>query len=44
MPIYVMLTRLSPEALHHPDSVAKLNKDVSGRIANQCPDVTWIAN
>jgi uncharacterized protein with GYD domain len=44
MPVYVMMTRLSPDALHHPDSVAKLNKHVSEHIAEQCPDVKWLAN
>jgi uncharacterized protein with GYD domain len=44
MSIYVMLTRLSPDALHHPDSVSKLNKHVSEQIADQCPDVKWISN
>jgi uncharacterized protein with GYD domain len=44
MPVYVMLTRLSPEALHHPDSVHKLSKHVSQQIADQCPEVKWISN
>jgi uncharacterized protein with GYD domain len=39
-----MLTRLSPDALHHPDSVSKLNKHVSEQIAARCPDVKWISN
>lgn len=44
MPLYIMLTRLSPEALHHPDSVAKLNKHVSEQIGDQCPEVRWLSN
>jgi uncharacterized protein with GYD domain len=44
MAVYVMLTRLSPEALRHPDSVTKLNKHVSEQIADQCPGVRWLAN
>lgn len=44
MPLYVMLTRLSPEALQHPDRVSKLSKHVSEHIAGQCPEVKWVAN
>lgn len=44
MAVYVMFTRLSPEALHHPDSVAKLSEHVSERIADECPNVTWLSN
>jgi uncharacterized protein with GYD domain len=39
-----MFTRLSPEALHQPDSVAKLSEHVSERIADECPTVTWVSN
>lgn len=44
MATYVMLTKVSPEALTRPDAVAKLNKQIEGRIAEQCPGVRWIAN
>lgn len=42
--IYVMLTRLSPEALAHPKSVEELNRQVCDRIEQECPAVKWIAN
>lgn len=44
MPSYIMQTRLSPEALKRPDSVAELNQQVEARIKKECPDVRWIAN
>jgi uncharacterized protein with GYD domain len=44
MATYVMLTRLSPEALTRPGSVADLNKKVEDRIRQECPGVGWIAN
>jgi len=44
MATYVMLTRLSPEALARPESVADLNRGVEDRIKQECPSVRWIAN
>jgi len=44
MATYVMLTRLSPEALKRPESVVELNKQVEDRIKRECPDVKWLAN
>ena len=41
---YVMLTRLSPEALTRPGAVANLNKKVEERIRQECPGVKWLAN
>ncbi len=44
MPTYVMLTKLSPEALNRPETVTELNKQVEDRIRRECPAVKWIAN
>jgi uncharacterized protein with GYD domain len=44
MPIYVMLTKLSPEALNRPETVTELNKQVEDRIRRECPAVKWIGN
>lgn len=41
---YLMLTRLSPEALSRPGAVADLNKKVEERIRQECPGVKWLAN
>lgn len=44
MPTYVMLTRLSPEALTRPEAVSELNKNVEDRVKKECPSVKWLAN
>jgi uncharacterized protein with GYD domain len=44
MPTYVMLTKLSPEALNRPETVTELNKQVEDRIRRECPAVKWIGN
>jgi uncharacterized protein with GYD domain len=41
---YVLLTRLSPEALTRPEAVEELNRQVEDRIKAECPDVEWLAN
>ena len=41
---YIMLTRLSPEALTRPGAVENLNKKVEERIRQECPGVKWLAN
>ena len=44
MGTYMMLTRLSPQALTRPGAVMDLNKKVEERIRQECPGVKWIAN
>ena len=44
MGTYIMLTRLSPDALKKPQSVGELNKRAEERIKKECPDVKWLAN
>ena len=44
MVTYVMLTRLSPQALTCPESVAELNREVEDKIKEECSGVRWIAN
>ena len=44
MATYVMLTRLSPDALTRPESVTELNRQVEDRIRRECPAVKWLAN
>jgi len=44
MATFVMLSRLSPEALKSPADLKKLEKTVSARVRAECPQVKWIAN
>jgi hypothetical protein len=44
MQTYVMLTRLSPEALTRPGKVDELNRAVEERVKRECPEVTWVSN
>jgi uncharacterized protein with GYD domain len=44
MGTYVMLTKLSPDALTRPGAVSGLNKKVESRIKKECPGVKWLAN
>jgi len=42
MPEYVMLTRLTPEAVKTPADLKKLEAAVAERVRKDCPQVTWI--
>ena len=44
MPDYVMLTRLSADALHQPKSFETLERHVADHVRSACPEVKWIAN
>lgn len=44
MPTYVLLTRLSPEAVTTPKFVEKLEKRVAERVRKNCPEVKWIGS
>ena len=44
MATYIMLTRLSPDALKRPELVGDLNKQVEERIKKECPGVKWVGN
>lgn len=41
MAIYVILSRVSPEALRDPADFRKLAETVSAKVRNDCPRVTW---
>jgi uncharacterized protein with GYD domain len=41
MATYVMLSRISPEAVKDPKRFKDLAKTVSEKIKEQCPGVTW---
>lgn len=44
MSTFVMLTKLSPEALNRPGAVDQLNRDVEEKIRRECPNIRWVAN
>jgi uncharacterized protein with GYD domain len=44
MPIYVMLTRLSPGTLHSPKTLEELEGAAMDRIRSECPQVEWVHN
>jgi hypothetical protein len=44
MTTFIMLTRLSPDALRSPKSLEELEKKVMDSIRSQCPEVQWVHN
>ena len=44
MATYVMLTRLTPDAVKSPGDLKRLEKMVAERIRTDCPQVKWIGN
>lgn len=44
MPTFVLLTRLSPEAIDTPGGLEVLERDAMRHIRRECPDVEWLNN
>ena len=44
MPTYVLLTKVSPQAVKDPKSLEDLGKKVIEKIKANCPEVNWIAS
>ena len=44
MPTYVVLTRLTPEAVKTPGELKRLERSVTDHIRKDCPQVKWIGN
>jgi uncharacterized protein with GYD domain len=44
MPTFVLLTRLSPEAVRSPDALEALEREAMRRIRDECPEVEWVNN
>lgn len=41
MPTFIMLTRVSPEAVKAPQALEKLEQDAMQQIRTACPEVEW---
>ncbi len=44
MQTFVMLTRLSPDAVKSPKALEELERQVVDRVRWECPDVEWVHN
>jgi uncharacterized protein with GYD domain len=44
MPVFIMLTRLSPEAVRSPEALERLEREAMQRIDKQCPEVKWLGS
>jgi uncharacterized protein with GYD domain len=44
MPTFIMLTRLSPDALRSPKSLEELERRAMENIRSECPEVRWLHN
>jgi len=44
MATYVMLTRLSPDAIPEPSTIDELGQKVIDKLNAECPEVNWIAS
>lgn len=44
MPTYILLTKISPEALKEANSFKELSDEVLKKLKDYCPDAKWVAN
>ena len=44
MPLFVLMTRLTPEASHDARGRRALGKEWLSRVKTSCPDVKWVAH
>lgn len=44
MPTFILLTRLSPQALHQPRSFETLERHVAQQVLDHCPTLTWLSS
>jgi uncharacterized protein with GYD domain len=44
MQTFVMLTRLSPDALKSPKSLQDLEQQAMNKVRSECPNVEWVHN
>jgi len=41
---FIMLTRLSPDAVQSPQALEQLERNAMERVRKDCPDVEWVSN
>ncbi len=44
MATYILLTRIVPEAVKDPKTLAELEKKVADKVAAECPGVRWLSD
>jgi uncharacterized protein with GYD domain len=44
MQTFIMLTRLSPDAVGSPKSLGEIEKKVMARVRKECPEIEWVCN
>ena len=44
MPMFVLLTRLSPDAVRTPAALETLERETMRRIRAECPEIEWVNN
>ena len=44
MATYVMVTRLSPDAIKNPSTIDALGQEVTKKLQAECPEVKWLAS
>jgi uncharacterized protein with GYD domain len=44
MPMYAMLTSLSPDAVTDPEAIEALGQRVTEKLNRECPEARWIAS
>lgn len=44
MPLFILLTRISTEAIHQPRSFDTIERHVIERVRAECPEVKWVNN
>lgn len=44
MPVFIMLTRLSADAVRSPRNLEQLERNVMEQVRNECPGVDWLGS
>ena len=44
MATYILLTRVSPDAVKNPGTLEELGRKVTEKIEGECPQVKWVSN